>query len=161
PSIPPTIEEIEQALAILQIDASDMRCAYCGDTATEWDHLRPLVLQRRPTGFISEIANLVPSCGKCNQSKGNKPWRAWMLSKAKLSPTGRNLATVAERIARLEAYEKWRVPTKIDFESILGKDAWESPLIQLNLELHEPLLVEYFEPLAEPERSARALEALK
>jgi hypothetical protein len=124
PSIPPTLEEIEQALAILQIDPSDMRCAYCGDTASEWDHLRPLVLNRRPTGFISEIANLVPSCGKCNQSKGNKPWRDWMLSGAKLSPTGRKLATV-ERIGRLEAYEKWRVPTKIDFESILGNEAWE------------------------------------
>ncbi len=126
PSIPPSLEKIEQALAILQIDPSDMRCAYCGDAASEWDHLRPLVMQRRPTGFISEIANLVPSCGKCNQSKGNKPWRDWMLSSAKLSPTGRQIANVADRVARLEAFEKWRVPTKIDFESILGKEAWES-----------------------------------
>jgi len=110
PSIPPSLEKIEQALAILQIDPSDMRC----------------VMQRRPTGFISEIANLVPSCGKCNQSKGNKPWRDWMLSSAKLSPTGRQIANVADRVARLEAFEKWRVPTKIDFESILGKEAWES-----------------------------------
>ena len=51
--------------------------------ATEWDHMRPLVLNHRPTGYISEIANLVPACGKCNQSKGNQPWRDWMLSSAK------------------------------------------------------------------------------
>jgi hypothetical protein len=125
PVIPPTHDEIEEALRILHISPEDPRCAYCGDKASEWDHLRPLVLNRRPTGFVSEIANLVPSCGKCNQSKGNKPWREWMLSSAKQSPTGRGLAGVPERVERLDAYEKWRLPTRIDFESVLGKDRWE------------------------------------
>ncbi|MCY2924087.1 MAG: HNH endonuclease, partial [Planctomycetota bacterium] len=76
PVIPPSQEEVLAALGILGIDPEDLRCAYCGDRASEWDHLRPLVVNRRPTGFISEIANLVPSCGKCNQSKGNQNWRA-------------------------------------------------------------------------------------
>jgi hypothetical protein len=125
PVIMPTPEEIEQALAILMIDPENVRCAFCGDKSSEWDHLRPLVLKQRPTGFISEIANLVPACGKCNQSKGNKPWRTWMVSKARLSPTGRKLPNVAERLARLEAYESWRVPTHVDFEAILGKKDWE------------------------------------
>jgi len=32
---------------------------------------------------------------------------------------------VAERIGRLEAYERWRPPTKIhDFEAILGTEEW-------------------------------------
>src|ERR1041385_4266050 len=97
PTNEPSVEEIDEALFILGLDPLDLRCAYCGDAATEWDHLRALVLNRRPTGFISEIANLVPSCGKCNQSKGNKPWRMWMLSKAKRSPSGRGLAGVEER----------------------------------------------------------------
>ncbi len=125
PAVPPTHDEIEEALRILEADPSDVRCAYCGNLATEWDHLRPLVVQRRPTGYISEIANLVPACGKCNQSKGNKPWRAWMLSKAKLSPTGRGIDGIAERIARLEAFENWRQPTKIEFVSVIGEEAWE------------------------------------
>jgi HNH endonuclease len=125
PVVAPTVEEVEQALSILGMEPDDVRCAYCGDKATEWDHLRPLVVQRRPTGFISEIANLVPSCGKCNQSKGNKPWRAWIVSNAKWSPTGRNIADVAARITRLDAYERWRTPTKVDFESVIGKDEWE------------------------------------
>jgi hypothetical protein len=126
PVVYPTVEEIEQALTLLGIKATDVRCAYCGDKSSEWDHLRPLVLKHRPTGFISEIANLVPSCGKCNQSKGNSPWRGWMLSAAKHSPTGRALANVAERVSRLDAYEQWRLPTKIDFELILGREDWES-----------------------------------
>src|ERR1700677_3203099 len=79
PSLMPSTGEIEQALRILRMGHDDVRCAYCGDKSTEWDHLRPLVVKRRPTGFISEIANLVPACGKCNQSKGNKPWQTWIM----------------------------------------------------------------------------------
>jgi hypothetical protein len=122
----PTPDEIEEALAILEMDPADVRCAYCGDNASEWDHLRPLVLGKRPTGYISEIANLVPSCGKCNQSKGNKNWRDWMLSNAPRSPTGRDLPDVQERAARLDVYERWREPTKIDFHAILGPEEWDA-----------------------------------
>jgi hypothetical protein len=124
PVIVPPHEDIEAALGILGMETHDVRCAYCGDKATEWDHLRPLVLKHRPTGYVSEIANLVPACGKCNQSKGNKPWRDWMVSKARLSPTGRGIEGVSARIARLEAYERWRSPTRVDFEKILGADGW-------------------------------------
>lgn len=84
----PTHEEIDEALRILEQDVDDVRCVYCGDRSSEWDHLRPLVMGRRPTGYVSEIGNLVPACGKCNQSKGNKHWREWMLSNAKLCADG-------------------------------------------------------------------------
>ena len=124
PSIRPLPEDIEKALCILGMDPTDVRCAYCGDRATEWDHLRPLVMKRRPTGFVSEIANLVPACGKCNQSKGNKPWRDWMLSNAKLSPTGRGLPDIATRISRLEAYERWGTPTRVEFEVLVPNEDW-------------------------------------
>ncbi|MCX5659761.1 MAG: HNH endonuclease [Planctomycetota bacterium] len=125
PVVPPTLEEIEEALGILKIDPDDVRCVYCGDKASEWDHLRPLVLNRRPTGYISEIGNLVPACGKCNQSKGNKPWRTWMLSKAKLSPAGRGIANLESRVAKIEAFENWRPSSKIDFVAILGQAEWD------------------------------------
>ena len=74
PVIEPTEQQIKRALRILEIDPQSVVCAYCGDRSTEWDHLNPLVSNKQPTGYISEIANLVPACGKCNQSKGNKPW---------------------------------------------------------------------------------------
>jgi len=124
PVLPPTIEEIDEALRILDMDPDDVRCSYCGDRSTEWDHLRPLVIDRKPTGFISEIGNLVPACGKCNQSKGNKNWREWMLSGAPLSPTGRHLSHVQDRIERLECYEQWRRPICIDFAELVGEDTW-------------------------------------
>jgi hypothetical protein len=125
PVVVPTIEEIDEALSILCMQPADVRCAYCGDKASEWDHLRPLVSKRRPTGFITEIANLVPACGKCNQSKGNKQWREWMLSKARLSPTGRGTAGIAQRVTCLENYEQWKSASKFDFQLILGAEEWE------------------------------------
>src|SRR5258708_929759 len=90
--VKPTFEEVEEALAILGMDFESVVCAYCGNPKTEWDHLRPLVVNHRPTGYISEIANLVPSCSKCNQSKGNWEWKKWMLNpNADNSPTKRGI----------------------------------------------------------------------
>src|SRR3954447_23773210 len=109
PMVAPTIREIDDALSILEIDPQDVRCAYCGDKSSEWDHLRPLVIGRRPTGFISEIANLVPACGKCNQSKGNKHWLKWILSRAPHAPAERGIVDLRHRIERLQAYEAWRL----------------------------------------------------
>src|SRR5687768_9001300 len=96
PVIEPTPGEVAAALQLLGMTAGDVRCAYCGDKATEWDHLRPLVVNRRPTGFISEIANLVPSCPKCNQSKGNKHWLLWIMSTATHAPATRQIADLAQ-----------------------------------------------------------------
>ena len=124
PVIKPSEDEIKEALNILGMDPESFQCAYCGGTASEWDHLHPLVMNKQPTGYISEIQNLVPTCGKCNQSKGNKEWRVWIQSKAKLSPRTRGIPNLLERITRLEKYELWRKPTKLNFTEMVGKDEW-------------------------------------
>lgn len=96
-----------------------------GDKSSEWDHLRPLVVNRRPTGFVSEIANLVPACGKCNQSKGNKHWLKWIMSDAPHAPARRGVEGLTQRVERLKAYEGWRDVRPVGFEQIVGKDAWD------------------------------------
>lgn len=125
PCIMPKEEEVKEALRILELDETDLRCAYCGDNATEWDHLRPLVRRKRPTGYITEIHNLVPSCGKCNQSKGNRDWKEWILSSAKLSPKTRNISDLQKKIERLKLYVRWMNIEPIDFEQLVGKEAWQ------------------------------------
>lgn len=124
PAIRPTEAEVREALDILGLDPENLRCAYCGDKSSEWDHLRPLVRAKNPTGYVSEIANLVPSCGKCNQSKGASDWKNWILGSAHHSPASRPISDLKERVARLEAFERWKTPIKIDFASAVQADLW-------------------------------------
>jgi hypothetical protein len=124
PSIIPTNEQVREALQILGMDHDTICCSYCGSEASEWGHLRPLVIKKKPTGFIAEIHNLVPSCGKCNQSKGNKPWRKWMTSEAKLSPRTRGIKDIDARMQRLQAYEQLGEPTWVNFEAMVGLEKW-------------------------------------
>jgi hypothetical protein len=67
-----------------------------------------------------------------------------MLGKAKGCPKTRKVPDVEVRIVRLEAYEAWRPPTKVDFETLLGKEAWDhywSLWDALNTALHEAQIV--------------------
>ncbi len=125
PCIPPTEDEVRECLNILGLNPNDLRCAYCNDKATEWDHFRPLVKNKKPTGYISDIYNLVPSCGKCNQSKGNKDWRIWILSNAKLSPKARKILKLEERIKKLEQFEKWKDVKPINLEELVDIGLWQ------------------------------------
>ena len=55
PVIEPTEAEELQALSILGMSPTNIRCAYGGDKATEWDHLNPIIRNQEPTGFIAEL----------------------------------------------------------------------------------------------------------
>lgn len=125
PVIEPSESEIKEALSVLGMTAETICCAYCGDKYTEWDHLRPLVINKSATGYISEIHNLVPSCGKCNQSKGNQNWKEWMYGSAKLSPASRHIKDIDARAKRLAEYEQWGTPIRLDFEKIVGSYKWQ------------------------------------
>jgi hypothetical protein len=126
PVVIPSDAEVDEALGILGMSSSHCHCAYCGDVKTEWDHFRAIVDKQRPTGYITEIANLVPACGKCNQSKGSKGWKAWMLGPAARSPATRGVPDLELRVSRLDAFSRWREPSKLDYAGILGPEAWEA-----------------------------------
>jgi hypothetical protein len=100
-------------------------CVYCGDPHTEWDHLRPIIRDKEPTGYITEIANLVPACGKCNQSKGGYNWRDWMLGSAPRSPKSRGVVDIDRRVELLGRYESWRNPVQINFNDVVEDQLWK------------------------------------
>jgi hypothetical protein len=125
PKTDPIAAEIREVLQLLEMSPNDLKCAYCGDKASEWDHLRPLVVKGRPTGYPTSIKNLVPACGKCNQSKSGSDWKAWMRGPAKKSPASRGIKDLDARIMRLEAYENWAKCVPIDVTSAAEKHEWE------------------------------------
>ena len=47
-------------------------CVYCGNQATDVDHVQPLAL-----GGRAHESNLVPACRSCNASKGPRPLTEW------------------------------------------------------------------------------------
>ena len=136
PLIEPTEEQIRDALRVLGMTEETIECAYCGDSCTEWDHLNPLVENKKPTGYITEIHNLMPSCATCNQSKGNQNWRKWIYSDAPKSPHSRGIKDLDERVARIDAYVSKFNPVRLNFEDIVGHCKWESYQQSL-LELEE------------------------
>lgn len=78
-TITPCTEDMEKEwLDIFDPNNEGLTCAYCGDKATHLDHLSPLISGGSPTGFGTEPGNLVPCCGNCNQSKGNKNWKDYI-----------------------------------------------------------------------------------
>lgn len=120
----PTSEDELEALAVLEMSPEEICCAYCGGPHTEWDHLRPIIREKKPTGYITEIANLVPACGKCNQSKGGYDWDKWMLGPALLSPKTRGIANIDRKFMLLKKYESWRTPVWIDFDNVVEPELW-------------------------------------
>ncbi|MGH9534583.1 MAG: HNH endonuclease [Terriglobales bacterium] len=124
PAAAPAAEEIRQVLGIFGLEPERLWCSYCGGAPTEWDHLRPLVLRGRPTGFPSSIRNLVPACGKCNQSKGNKEWRVWIRSGARWSPATLGRPGLERREQRLEAFEAWARCMPIDIAALVPPGTW-------------------------------------
>lgn len=123
--IVPTRAEIDEALQVLGMTYDNRICVYCGIPATDWDHLRPMVRGKRPTGYIDEIRNLVPSCGPCNQSKGASEWRKWMGGSARGSPKTREVSDLEGRIARLELFEQWGNVQPLPLRELAGAKQWD------------------------------------
>jgi 5-methylcytosine-specific restriction endonuclease McrA len=149
PIIEPTAEEYSKALSILEQTEGSLECSYCGGVFSEWDHFQPIVKDRKPTGHISNIQNLVPSCGKCNQSKGNRHWRAWMFGGAKLSPKTRKIADLNERSRKLELYEEWAIGASIRFDELLTNE---------ELKMHWSNLEEIVDLMRKADSHANALK---
>jgi hypothetical protein len=100
--IPRRVDKAAQAALYERFGINPSECVYCGQAATDKDHFRAIVSDRRPSGYFHTAENIVPSCGPCNQSKSGADWKAWMEStKAKNSPTRKNIEGTPGRIARL------------------------------------------------------------
>ena len=82
---------------------------YCGENATTWDHLHPLVVDGMPSGIVPSQVDMLPCCSKCNSSKGKRTWQVFMNKMAQ------KCTTPAERLAHdkrawfIHEYDVWRL----------------------------------------------------
>jgi len=128
--IPRTVDLRAQEELFRRAGINPSECVYCGAAATDQDHLRALVKGGRPSGHYHTTDNLVPSCGRCNQSKGGSEWRAWIRGTAKGSPARRGINDIEERVARLEVFEREAALVlsshAIDLRQAAGPARWDS-----------------------------------
>ena len=123
PYIYPNEEEINQFHSLLEIEEG--QCAYCLGIGNGRDHLRPLVENGMPTGYITEIKNLVPCCQECNSSKGGKAFREWYKSDKNLKRLKKRmkLDEINHRFDIICAYEE-RIGEPLNYENLVGKEIW-------------------------------------
>ena len=141
--IPRHVNPNEQKRLFELADINPGECVYCGTAATDSDHFRALVKAGRPSGHFHTSDNLVPSCGRCNQSKGAAEWRKWMTGNAPGSPTRRGVTDVAHRIERLSVFEseaKKAISSTATLRETAGSELWDAyweKLEQIGLRLYE------------------------
>lgn len=132
PYIKFTDDDVLEMIMELGIPTEKPFCFYCGDPAVQWDHLGALVKNSKPTGFITCIANLIPSCNTCNTSRGNTNYEMWMrhlndngepIRKRNKCPKcrGRSEEQIQNNIELIQRFEKWadkKMTRKLNLENI-------------------------------------------
>ena len=124
PWISPNDEEITGFYEKFKV--SEGQCAYClQHGANSVDHYRGLVINSEPSGYTTDIGNLVPCCPKCNSSKGNKTFEEWYdddRTKERLRQLGMTDDQISER--RRIIVNAMQGVDRFDFKSIIGEEKW-------------------------------------
>jgi len=125
PFVRPEDDELNEYYEALGIEEG--KCAYCVVAEGNGrDHLKPLVKDGMPTGYITDIHNLVPCCQKCNSSKGSKSFDEWYKSPdniSRLKKLGLNDEIIETRYRKIHEFES-RIGEPLDYEKLVGTDLW-------------------------------------
>ncbi len=91
----------------------NVMCIYCDKVAaTRWDHLYPV-----SKGGDSGPGNLVPACGRCDDSKQDRTIEEWSASKSKHRPSPDRVLLINQRI---EEYLSEYTYSPVAFEAKLS-----------------------------------------
>ena len=93
-----------------QNDLDRLRCVYCRDDATTWDHLINLVSNKKLNGYGHQLGNLVPCCSRCNSAKQGKNYEDFVNARVQLS--GPEKAELIERLTSHLRLAKKHEPTE-------------------------------------------------
>jgi 5-methylcytosine-specific restriction endonuclease McrA len=136
PYLKPTAEELIERYVLFGMDSTSASCVYCGGEQTEWDHINAVVANNKWTGYFTEINNLIPACGKCNQSRGNKSYAEWMVSDADFS--AKSALKKRKNLSEREAYDE-----AIDKVKLIDSVIQKMPPKKLQVDKPSALEVDY------------------
>lgn len=88
----------EKRLALYLRDG--LACCYCGATLESGAHLTLDHLRPRSRGGSHEASNLVTACGRCNSSRGSRPWRTFAAAVASYLDHGVTAEAIIQHITR-------------------------------------------------------------
>jgi 5-methylcytosine-specific restriction endonuclease McrA len=109
---------IRNAIRDLKQDPDkELRCVFCGRSASSWDHLYPVVKDGEFYGYGNWLGNLVPCCTNCNSRKSGHTWSEFLKS------SDPNNFQAKERILK-KYYRKYGRPriTPSKITRLSGKD---------------------------------------
>ncbi len=107
-------EKIDAALLLLGQDPNQtLICVYCDKPAETWDHIMAVVKEGKFSGYGHQVGNLIPCCKDCNSMKGNRDWKAFLISKRPMEWQNPDM------LNRIEAYIK---SNTTQFEQLLDND---------------------------------------
>lgn len=118
--------QIEVVHFLEELNIKEGQCAYCLGESNAMDHVKPLVTNGLPTGYITEIRNLVPCCSACNSAKGAKDFLVWYKSQKnveRLYKKGLTNEQLDNRYNIVSAYID-KIPQPINYKEILGDEVW-------------------------------------
>ena len=79
---------------------AEPECVFCGSSAVRrWDHLVPV-----SQGGETVRGNMVPACGRCDDSKQHYSFEQWMTGDARWSPKSQGVNDIERRKDRIRAY---------------------------------------------------------
>lgn len=93
----------------------EVLCFYCGASEpTRWDHLHSV-----SRGGDTMPGNLVPACGRCDDSKQHRDVEEWVAGKSPHRPSADRLPDL---LARIEAYRQHFSYMPVEFEQRLSPE---------------------------------------
>ena len=128
PFIVPDNSVLKDYYEELQIEPQ--QCGYCmrmGEGKTV-DHINPLVIDSMPSGFITDINNLIPCCKDCNSKKGGKLFKKWYLEKEnviRLKGLGMTDEDINSRYEIISNYIDKHCSTPYSYQDIVGDKLWD------------------------------------
>lgn len=127
PYLKPDADVLDSYYSELKIEPD--QCGYClriGEGKT-MDHINPLVVAGMPSGYITDINNLIPCCKDCNSKKGGKFFSKWYKESdnvSRLLSMGMSMDDIEERYNIIMKYIKDHCTNPYDYKKIVGDDKW-------------------------------------